>query len=75
MKSVEEKWSQKVLLCADLVTPRQRQGQWKWYKKVDVNGAYRYSRHDKFGLREEYACNVWFEKLVRVMSKTNVFAM
>ena len=30
------------LLCADLVTPRQDQGQWKWYKMVEDNDAYKH---------------------------------
>ena len=53
MKSVGEneanmcgrKWSQYVLLCTDLVTPRQGKGQWKQYKMVDVNGAYKHGRY------------------------------
>ena len=40
------KWSQVVLLCADLVSPNLSQGQWKWYKVVEVNDAYKYGRYN-----------------------------
>ena len=36
----ERKWNQADLPYADLVTPRQGQGQWKWYETAEVNGAY-----------------------------------
>ena len=50
------KWSQKILLYADFVTPRQGQGQWKWYKTVEINGAYKHGRH-KENLFEKSVCN------------------
>ena len=61
--SSSSKWSQKVLLHADLVTPRQGQGQWKWYQMVEVNGAYKHGRYEK----------VWLNSL-HVMSNDKVFA-
>ena len=39
------------MLCADSVTPRQGQGQWKWYKMLEVNGAYKHDRYEKIWLR------------------------
>ena len=48
MKSVGE--NEAVLLCTELVTPRQGQGLWKWYKMVDVNGAYKKGRYEKIWL-------------------------
>ena len=56
------KLSQKILLCTDLVTPRQGQGQWKWYKMVEVNGAYKQGRYE----------NIWLNRL-RVGSNVKVF--
>ena len=40
-KKYSRKRSQQVLIRSDLVTPSQRQGHWKWYKMVEVNGAYK----------------------------------
>ena len=36
-----------VLLYANLVTPRQGQGQSKWSKMVEVNGAYELGRYEQ----------------------------
>ena len=58
------KWSQEVLFCAYLVTPRLGQGQWKWYKMVEVSGAYMHGRNE----------NNWL-KGFNVLSNTNIFAM
>ena len=46
-KKCARKWSQYVLLCADLVTPKQGQGQQKWYKIVEVNGPYMHGRNEQ----------------------------
>ena len=62
MKSAR-KWSPDVLLCADLVTPSQGQGQWKWYNIVEVNGAYQHGSYEKICL-----------KSLCVMSNVEVFA-
>ena len=32
---------------SDLVSPRKVQGQWKWYKMVEVNGAYKHGLYEK----------------------------
>ena len=50
------KWSQEVLLCADLVTPRQGKGQWKQYKLLEVK-CLKYGRYEQ-KLVEQFACNV-----------------
>ena len=52
-----------VLLFADLVAPRQVQGQWKWHKMVEVNGAY---KHGKGKMKQN-----WFQSL-RVMTNIKV---
>ena len=44
--------------CANLVNPKQGQGQSKWYKMVEVNGAYKHGRCER----------IWLKSL-RVMSK------
>ena len=51
------KWSQEVLVCADLVTPMQGQGQRKWYKMVRVNGAYKHGRFLE-KMVTKFTCNV-----------------
>ena len=43
--------------------PWQGQGQWTWYKMVEVNGAYKHGRYEK----------IWFNSL-RVMANDKVFA-
>ena len=40
------KWSQEVLVCSDLVIPSQGQGQRKWHKMVQVNGACKHGRYE-----------------------------
>ena len=57
IKSVERIWSQEVLLSADLVTPRQGQGQWKWYNMVEVIGVHKHGRYEQICV-EQFACNV-----------------
>ena len=42
-----KKWNLEVFLHADFVTPRQGQGQWEWYKMVEVNGAQTYGSYEK----------------------------
>ena len=49
--------SEEVLLCDDLVIPNQGQGQWKWYKMVEVKGTYKYGRYEK-KMVDKFACNV-----------------
>ena len=39
---------------ADLVTHNKGEGQWKWYKSIDVNGAYKQGRCEK----------IWFKACV-----------
>ena len=39
------------MLCADLVTPSQSQGHWKWCKTVEVNGAYRHGMYKRNWLK------------------------
>ena len=51
------------MLYADLVTPSQGQGQWKWYKMEEVNGAYKHGRYEE----------IWLNSL-RVMSNVKLFA-
>ena len=58
------KWNQQVLLRADLMTPRQGQGPWKWYKMVEVNDDYTHGIYE----------NTWLNSL-HVMSNIKVFAM
>ena len=41
-----KKWSQQVLFCADLVTPKQGHGQWKLYKMAEVSDGYKHGRHE-----------------------------
>ena len=53
---------QEGLLCADLVTSSQSQGQWKWCKMLEVNDAYYYGRYEKM------------KKRLHVMSNIKVFA-
>ena len=55
--------SQEVLLCADLVTTSQDQGQWKWHTLVEVNSTNDRGRNGSFGL-----------KSLRVASIVKVFA-
>ena len=43
-------------LCADLATPRKGQGRSKWYKMVEVNGAYK-QKHVRKYVVEKFACN------------------
>ena len=50
MKSVWENEAE-VLLCAHLVTPKHSQGQWKWNKKIKVNGAYKHNRYKQVWLK------------------------
>ena len=45
-----KKQCQEVLLCTDLVTPRQSQGQWNWYQMVQVIGAYKRGGYGKIWL-------------------------
>ena len=44
------KWSQQISLRADHVTPRQGEGQWKWYKMIEVNGAYKHGWYEQIWL-------------------------
>ena len=46
-----------------LVTPKQGKGQWKWYKMIEVNGAYKHGRYEKR----------WLKSLC-AMSNVKVFA-
>ena len=62
MNSVREK-DQYILLCTDLMTPMQGQGQWTKYKMVEVNGACRQCRYEKH----------WLNRLC-VTSNIKVFA-
>ena len=34
------------MCSANLVTLKQSEGHWKWYKMVEVSGAYKHDRHD-----------------------------
>ena len=45
-----EKMKQRGLLQDDVVTC-QGQGQWKWYKMIEVNGSYTHGRYEKNGLK------------------------
>ena len=60
LKSVR-KWIQEALHCSDLET-RQDQGQWKWYKMVEVNGSYKHGQAEKN----------WFKSL-HLMSSVKLF--
>ena len=57
------KWSQQVLLCADLASHRQDQRQWKWHKMVEVTDAYKQGMYG----------TIW-ENGLHVMSNVKVFA-
>ena len=59
-----KKWNQQVLLCAELATRSQGQGQWKANKIAEANGAY------KHGWKETR----WLKTCLLVMSKVKVFA-
>ena len=56
-KKCGRKWSQYVLLCADLVIPRKGQHQWTWYVLVAVNGAYKHGKYENF--IEQLGCVRW----------------
>ena len=58
VKSVWKKLSQQVLLCADLVTPRQGQGQWKQNTMVEVNGTNKHAGILWTNLVEHFVNNV-----------------
>ena len=45
------------------MTPSQSQGQWKWYKMVEVNDIYKHGKYE----------NIWLDSS-RVMSYVEVFA-
>ena len=55
--------AKRFLLFADLVTPSQGQGNWKWYE-FRSNGAYNYGTYEQILL-----------KSLHVMSSAKVFAM
>ena len=61
MKSVQENEANGFCLCTDPVTLRQGQGQWKWYKMVDVDGAYKHGNNE----------NIWLNSL-RAMSNISL---
>ena len=56
MKSEQKNGSQLVLLYAGLVTPRQGQGQWKWFKMVEINKST--TMVDMKKMVEQFAFNV-----------------
>ena len=58
------KWSEQVLLHADLVTPSQGHGHGKWYQIVEVKGVYKHGRYEKNWL-----------KSLHIMSNVKVFAI
>ena len=56
------KWSQQVLLCAGIVTPRQDDSQWNWYKMVEVSDTCKHGRYEKkTKLGEQLVCNGWIQ--------------
>ena len=62
-----EKMQPRGFVCTELVTLSQGEGQWMWYKMVEVN-AYMQSRYEKKKKKN------WLKNL-HVMSNINVFAM
>ena len=47
----KKKWGLEVLPCTDFVTPSQGQGQWKWYKMEEINGAYKHGKCEQIWLK------------------------
>ena len=58
----ESEAKQPGLLREDTLTPSQGQHHWYWYKMIEVNGAYKYSRYKR----------TWLKSLC-VMSKVKAF--
>ena len=50
MESVAEKEAKRFWFPLTLWPPRKGQGQWKWYKMVEVSGAYKNGRYEKSGV-------------------------
>ena len=59
MKSIWENEANSFALCWPC-DPRQGEGQWKWYKMVEVNGAYKHGRYEIIWLNSLHGMsNIW----------------